>query len=292
MKKIISKLTVFSLFLLQSIAALSLISVNATCNTMDAKVHSRVKRSFNLYPSTIVLRTCGVLFDRQNHPENKIENSGSQDEIFFSEAIKEQNESLKRYVDDKVSEKLAYCFSGFCGMCSGDFSPRGWKIHISPKPNKNIFRVLEIVESAREKLNFCYKFFNDLVLYVNVCNDNKNQAGKFITIYPKDDQMALEIAETLNEAFKKNNLSENDFLEIRNDFKVYPGIYTRLCHYNDKEDKNSRYSLGIPQTVLKNYVNSKKLSKYKHPFKKLTVKNIEIPKKVSKINKFLSSNFK
>ena len=67
MKKIILKLAALVLVFPLSCGEVFLNSANAIYNTMDNKSIYKTKRNFSLYPpKTIVLKTCGVVFDRQN----------------------------------------------------------------------------------------------------------------------------------------------------------------------------------------------------------------------------------
>ena len=72
------------------------------------------------------------------------------------------------------------------------------------------------------------------------------------TIYPNSDDIAAEISEKLNEEFQKRGLTDEDFIELRYDFKIYPGIYTRFTSYDDA-DGATRDELSIPKDTLLKY---------------------------------------
>ena len=175
----------------------------------------------------------------------------------------------------------------------------GWKIHISPT-FKNVVRVLKIVidyakECEKNNNYITFKFMRDLDKYKSyISNENLNvydyesQRGKFITIYPKNDEQAREIADTLHEKFDQNRLrNDNDFISIKNDFQIYPGIYTRLANYKDIYE-NTGNKVGIDVNELMAHLNANNINvgykNYKHPFKELRFNNKILPKNVCAIN--------
>ena len=176
----------------------------------------------------------------------------------------------------------------------------GWKIHVSP----DFFHctdILRIVEDLRKERNFNYKFVKSPYTYRMYFNVNQDQAGKFVTIYPKDDQESRWIVEELNKRFVEKGFDESCFLEVKGDFKVYPGIYVRMSEYGGHLDDNSgRGTFCIPIRVLGSHCddnlnvgwdakdedikNNEQVKKYEHPFEHLYAHGVEMPKKVCEIN--------
>ena len=135
---------------------------------------------------------------------------------------------------------------------------------------------------------------------VNENNAINEQSAKFAAIYPKNDEEARFIADSLHSIFK-NKYSELDFVNNKAEFRIYPGIYTRLSSFNgDFEQYMDRYLPLIDDTILEKHVimhEYKEIDKYQHPFEKLEYKfyndymindkvvpYITLPKNVSKIN--------
>ena len=176
----------------------------------------------------------------------------------------------------------------------------GWKIHVSP----DFFHctdILRIVEDLRKERNFNYKFVKSTYTYRMYFNVNEGQAGKFVTIYPKGDEEAKWIVEELNKKFVEKGFDESCFLEVKGDFKVYPGIYVRMSEYNGKlDDNDGRGTFCIPIRVLGSHCddnlyvewdaknedikNNEQVKKYEHPFEHLYAHGVEMPKKVCEIN--------
>ena len=196
----------------------------------------------------------------------------------------------------------------------------GWKIHISPKLS-TIKTVLQLVcdyclgnNSENELIMF--KFRYDIKGYNrhSQVDEDKNDyvRGKFIAIYPISDEQAKRIADDLHKLFIDNNITENDFIIIKNDFLIYPGIYTRLTNYKDNNG-SSREFIGILVydliehlkriKVINEKVNNDRIKisdiritkddinnviitdndikSYNHPFEKLYFKNKLLPKNVN-----------
>ena len=171
----------------------------------------------------------------------------------------------------------------------------GWKIHISPDV-LNCTEVFKLVYGYWCDKKFSFKFIRTPQIYrgynCNMIKGNKAyQVGKYITIYPKDDKEAKEIVESLHAAFEKKGLDDSCFLEISDDFKVYPGIYVRMSEFSGKlDDGNARGKLCIPAQVFGKHCENMKIvaENYEHPFDKLYGYNIyELPKEVCKINDYL-----
>ena len=182
----------------------------------------------------------------------------------------------------------------------------GWKIHVSP----DFFHctdILRIVEDVRKEHDFNYKFVKSTYTYRMYFNVNEGQAGKFVTIYPKGDEEAKWIVEELNKKFVEKGFDESCFLEVKGDFKVYPGIYVRMSEYNGKlDDADGRGKFYIPIRVLGSHcddnlnvgcnakdediINNEQVKKYEHPFEHLYAHGVEMPKKVCEINNRLKKN--
>lgn len=137
---------------------------------------------------------------------------------------------------------------------------RGWKIHISPNTD-HCKEVFEIVDALSDEIGFTFKVNKHMDLYAQsflLYEANDSQRGKYITIYPNSDEIAAEISERLNEEFQKRGLTDEDFMELRYDFKIYPGIYTRFTSYDDS-DGETRGRLDVPElTLLRFYIDKAK----------------------------------
>ena len=155
----------------------------------------------------------------------------------------------------------------------------GWKIHLSSTYEESGY-LLEIVNNICKNIPINYKFIKSYECYLKA---NEKQQSKIITIYPINDEEALNIVNMLKLEFEKYKLID---IKIDNDFKISNNIYTRFCHFND-DTENSRYLVGISNTVLTKYIEN--YNEYEYPFEKLYYNNVELPKRVCEINNFLKS---
>ena len=180
--------------------------------------------------------------------------------------LKNVKRDLINYFTKKLKKEVVdFCMSGYYPYdCSSDswcrknekflLNNRGWKIHITPNV-RHCKEVLEVVDAMSDEIGFAFKVNKKInryaqdVLFYGV---NDSQRGKYITIYPNSDEIAKEISEKLNEEFQKRGFTDKDFIELRYDFKIYPGIYTRFTSYDDS-DGSTRGKLGIPTDTLLKY---------------------------------------
>ena len=152
--------------------------------------------------------------------------------------------------------------------------------------------ILKLVYKYHEENKIHGKFIRTLPHYRHFNKEmpelNRDyQVGKFITIYPKNDDEAKKIVESLHTAFEAEGLDDSCFLEISDDFKVYPGIYVRMSEFHGGLDDNiARGKLCIPTQVFKAHCNIMEIEteNYQHPFDKLYAHGKDMPKDVCKIN--------
>lgn len=188
-----------------------------------------------------------------------------------------------------------------------DNSANGWKIHISPT-FENALKVLKIVYKyhGTSELDFIFKCMGNLGTYYEyVSKSNLDNPkcdsirGKFIAIYTRTDKEAVQIANDLNRKFINNGLVPNNFITIKNDFQIYPGIYARLCNYVDNfgptRDKigilyKELYAyLTLTKNIFGNDIPNLDYINYIHPFNKLKFNGRVVPKNVCIINDLLVS---
>lgn len=134
---------------------------------------------------------------------------------------------------------------------------------------------------------------NSIYNYIRLFNFNCERAGKFVTIYPKDDKQAKWIVEELNKKFVEKGFDENCFLKVKSDFKVHPGIYVRMSEFRGElDDKDAKGKLCIPWEVLMAhcgvvkvyFLNYAKVRGYEHAFEHLYAHGVKMPKKVCEID--------
>jgi hypothetical protein len=83
---------------------------------------------------------------------------------------------------------------------------QGWKLHVSA-PRSHIPEIVKCIVPLLFANNIEHKIANSLKSYDRLLLNSETQKGKFITIYPKNDAHAVEIAQLLDKAVLKLNLS-------------------------------------------------------------------------------------
>lgn len=127
------------------------------------------------------------------------------DELFFKQAelknenkelfVNDLNEYFEKPVDNGTWRYYHYK--------NNQLPHQGWKIHISSNI-KNIEKTLEIVYKILAKQGVSFKVLKSKNVYLssNSKNANRSSSGKYITIYPKNDNEFLELIYILEDALK------------------------------------------------------------------------------------------
>lgn len=128
-------------------------------------------------------------------------------------------------------------------------SQYGWEIQITAYPS-SAQKIMETTLSCL-KDDVLYRFIATLPSFrlLNLLSryDGKvDQRGRIMVVYPKDDEDANKIVNDFNAAFQKKfdeqTLSSKDFYPLTGEYQVGTtgGIFARLCHYNDYNQKERR----------------------------------------------------
>jgi hypothetical protein len=215
--------------------------------------------------------------------------------------IKEINNELMEFIDThKYNSTRDWAFNKVIDTKEklDEIFITGWKIHVSPTFDY-MMKTLNLVDKYCNDNDIHFKFIKDVNIYKNQCIEGQNryQRGKFIVIYPITDNEALKIVEDLHQIFEDEGLNDNSFFNVKNDFKIYPGIYTRLTHYFDKNGI-SREFVGVLAEDLEEHISiinktrtiPLKITRYEYPFKELRFRNKLLPKNMFKCCDLLGMN--
>jgi chemotaxis protein histidine kinase CheA len=214
---------------------------------------------------------------------------------------------IKKLSDEQIKEwkkhglKRTHPNSDYCPFYCSNTDRRGWKIHVSPKPEYagKVFGILKETLGDGSESGKDWKVYVDISKYQEENSSRPSsiqsfsQRAKFAAIYPKNDEEARWMADTLAQKFKENGLNEECFFDIFGDFYVGNGIYARLCHYKDKDGSDR----GIPLINAKTFNEHAKsmkasVQKYEHPFKEIRIYDMKLPKNVSELKQKLDPNLK
>jgi hypothetical protein len=136
---------------------------------------------------------------------------------------------------------------------------QGLKIHVSAKP-ETALKIAKAVLPILEENKISYKIIYDLPLmrglyyltqYENSSNliggSKSTQAGKFIVLYPKNLEQAKELIQKLEQSFKKNNFTKDDFVKVEGDAEIGDagGIFARYGHIQHHQSRDWRYLIPL-----------------------------------------------
>ena len=106
---------------------------------------------------------------------------------------------------------------------------QGWKFHISAKP-ENMHEIAEKMLPFLQREGISHKIVNPKHFdrYVErIGNPNDTQQGKFITVYPRNNEEARKYAQILRQVMEENNFNRDDFINIPNEYEIAPGLFVR-----------------------------------------------------------------
>ena len=106
---------------------------------------------------------------------------------------------------------------------------QGWKFHVSAKP-ENMHEIAEKMLPVLQREGIPHKVVNPKQFdrYVSkIGNPDKTQQGKFITVYPQNNEEARRYAQLLRQIVEDNNFNRDDFINIPNENEIAPGIFVR-----------------------------------------------------------------
>ena len=134
------------------------------------------------------------------------------------------------------------------------YPQQGWKFHISAKP-ENMGEIADKLLPLLQREEIAHKvihpeFFNKYVDRIG--NSQDTQQGKFITIYPKNEQQASRYAQILKRVMTQNNFNKDDFINIPNEHEIAPGVFVRYGRLSGEDllDPQGRRIPGTENDIL------------------------------------------
>jgi hypothetical protein len=149
-------------------------------------------------------------------------------------------ESFQSHLSQLYAEHGYYsvptsAFSQWEGPGLTTLPDQGWKMHVSMNPERAT-EIAETVLPELRKRGITHKIAKDLA---DFSTWEGTQAGKFITIYPRNDQEAREIARLISDALEKKGLKDSDFIPIKGEDVSGTGVYARYGRFTDRPLKDS-----------------------------------------------------
>lgn len=139
--------------------------------------------------------------------------------------------------DEFITRFMGKTYDGFFPMkkfenSGPDQLHQGWKLHVSAKV-ENAHIVAAAVLPILARLEVPHKIVSSEA-QLSLLAKTPTQAGKFITIYPKDDKQAVEIASVLDRVIKGTGLGKSDFDHPPSDLLIGQSgaIFTRYGAYH------------------------------------------------------------
>jgi hypothetical protein len=184
--------------------------------------------------------------------------------------------------------------SVFAYMVSGK-GETGWKIHVSATIS-SASKIAELVIPILKEKGASWKIIRSIpafryIFYANrYYFDTAGQVAKFITIYPKNDAEAVDIATAIDQVLKREidegRLKQSDFFPCPTDLKIGStgGIFTRFDFFGSGVGDENRRSSAI----IASQHESHSFENYEHPFGALGLSygGVAMPLKIKEWAKF------
>lgn len=206
-----------------------------------------------------------------------------------------QNYRLDMVTNEK--EEIRHKWFDFCGVWYRNIGG-GWKIHISAQP-KSAKKVAELVMPYILSNNVPGKIFTSLCAARYLGMTTGTQGGKFITLYPKNNEEARKITNDLNgiisQAIEEGILNPCDFWECLGDIKVGDtgAIYTRCGSFKNNDDfdlnKDNRWN-PVPYGSVIDKIAQERIKKKSSAI--VAVKHLESKEQNSSVKKQLENEKK
>lgn len=141
------------------------------------------------------------------------------------------NEFMTRFVYEPFDNYMPLLSLAESGA-PADFLRQGWKIHVGAKPG-NAHKVAEIALPILARIGVAHKILGSMEIIGKLQSD-QTQKGKFITVYPLNDDQALNIAKVLDQALTQAGFTPSDFDTPPHDalFGKAGGVFTRYGAYS------------------------------------------------------------
>jgi hypothetical protein len=147
-----------------------------------------------------------------------------------------QSHLSQLYAEHGYFSKPDFPFSQWDGPDVAKLPDQGWKMHVSMNPERAT-EIAETVLPELRKKGITHKIAKDLA---DFSKWEGTQAGKFITIYPRTDQEAREIARLISDALEKKGLKGSDFIPIKGEDVSGTGVYARYGRFTGGPLKDAK----------------------------------------------------
>lgn len=127
---------------------------------------------------------------------------------------------------------------------------QGWKLHVGATA-QSAEKIAESVIPELQKRGIMHKVVDNLTKYSGLNPSRDTQAGKFMTIYPRNDREAREIANLVDGVMKKQGLRDSDFIKPPGELVIRPGVSARFGRFTDGplKDSNGREIHGSTNMI-------------------------------------------
>lgn len=129
---------------------------------------------------------------------------------------------------------------------------QGWKFHVSAKP-ETMLKIGKDLLPELQKRGIPHKVVSNFDGYLaRAGKEGKSQQGKFITVYPRNEEEAVEYGKMLKKIMSEKGYTRDDFLNIPNEMELAPGLYGRYGRLvgGDLKDANGNVIRGSENMIL------------------------------------------
>jgi hypothetical protein len=154
-------------------------------------------------------------------------------------------ENFDRYSEDLMQKKGYYTGgTAFAQWGEGaDLPDQGWKLHVSLAP-EHASEIADAVLPQLRKMNVTHKVAHSLG---DFSRWEGTQAGKFITIYPHNEQEARQLSKIFSEVLEKKGFKSSDFIPIKGEEDCGTGLFGRYGRFTSGDLRDAAGNV-IPES--------------------------------------------
>lgn len=143
---------------------------------------------------------------------------------------KVRDQVFPKFDTSEIQPKGKYLSNGYWWVHLGthdvNIPQQGWKLHVSAKP-ENMGKIAQDLVPELQRRGIHHKVVGNFEKYAEMAGTTHSQQGKFITVYPRTTEEAIEYGRLLKEIIQKRGYKSEDFLNIPNEMELAPGVFGR-----------------------------------------------------------------
>ena len=118
----------------------------------------------------------------------------------------------------------------WAGFDTTTLPAQGWKLHVGAKA-ETAEQIARALVPELKRRGIMHKVVDDLSSFAELDPRTNTQAGKFITVYPRNDREAREISRYVDDYLKNQGFHESDFIDTPGEKRVGVGVSARYGRF-------------------------------------------------------------